>query len=64
MGLLTMLIEYLMEAGLIRKQSVELVAPILFGAITEAALAIAHSNNPIAAHRQAKGILERIIMSL
>ncbi|GKU80098.1 TetR/AcrR family transcriptional regulator [Paenibacillus sp. L3-i20] len=64
MKLSTMLLMELMASSYIKEQSVELLNDILFGAITEAAIGIAHSNDPSEARIQAKSILERMLKAM
>lgn len=63
-GVSTLLLQELMEAGLIRKQPLDLLTGILFGVITEAAIGIAESPDPAEARQQAELILIRILKSL
>ncbi|MFD0589340.1 TetR/AcrR family transcriptional regulator [Paenibacillus sp. GCM10027627] len=64
MGLSVMLIKELMDNGHIKQQNVDLLAFILFGAITEAAIGIAHSSDKLEAREQANDILKRIVLAL
>jgi AcrR family transcriptional regulator len=64
LGLSTLLLKELMEAKYIQKQSVELLAAIIFGAITEAAIGIAHASDRMEAHHQARDLLVRMIKAL
>ncbi|WP_238404424.1 TetR/AcrR family transcriptional regulator [Paenibacillus paridis] len=63
-GLSTVLIKELMESKYIKDQPIDLLAYIIFGAITEAAIGIAHSDDPHAARKQAKDILEKLVKAL
>ncbi|WP_141506260.1 TetR/AcrR family transcriptional regulator [Paenibacillus luteus] len=64
LGLSTVLLNELMESKYMKKQPIELLAHIIFGAITEAAIGIAHSEDPYAARKQAKDVLEKLIKAL
>ena len=64
MGLSTMLLQELMAAGLIRQQAVAMPACVLFGAVTEAAIGIAESDDPVEARKQASAVLVRFIQAL
>lgn len=63
MSLSAMLLEELMESGNIQKQPVNMLANILFGAITEAAIGIADADDPVEARKQAKLILVQLLKS-
>ncbi len=64
MSLTTMLLQDLMDAGRMKKQPIEILVYILFGAITEAALGIADSDEQEDTREQAKQIIERMLQSL
>jgi len=61
MGLATVLINELMESSYIKKQSIDLLAYMIFGAITEEAIGIAHSDDQNEARIQAKNVLVKIV---
>ncbi|MFC4305409.1 TetR/AcrR family transcriptional regulator [Cohnella boryungensis] len=62
-GLSTLLLQELVNSGDIRNKSIPMLAYILFGAITEAAIGIAESDDPAEARKQAKQILELLLKS-
>src|SRR5690606_10100577 len=64
MSLATMLLQALMDAGQKKKQPIDILVYILFGAITEAALGIADADDQDVARGQAKQIIERMLRSL
>lgn len=64
LGLSTVLIKELMESKYIKNQPIDLLAYIIFGAITEAAIGIAHSDDPHTARKQAKDVLEKLVKAL
>ncbi|WP_197934684.1 TetR/AcrR family transcriptional regulator [Paenibacillus sp. GSMTC-2017] len=61
MGLATALIKELMDANYIKKQPIDMLAYMIFGAITEAAIGIAFSDEPNEARKHAKDVLERMV---
>lgn len=63
-GLSTLLLEQLMEAGLIKRQPLDMPAYMLFGAVTEAGIGIAESDDPARAREQAKQVIRSILQAL
>lgn len=63
MSVSALLLQELMESGHITKQPPDLLADILFGAVTEAAIGIAEADDPTAARTQVGSILERMLRS-
>lgn len=63
MGLSIMLLQELMQSGKIKNQPVNMLAYILFGAITEAAIGITEAAEPVEARKQARFILEQMLHS-
>jgi len=64
MGLVRGGVEELIDAGVIASQPVDLLAHILFGALTEAAFRVAAADEPAAARDEAAALLERMVGSL
>jgi len=63
-GRLRQTLERAMDAGLMRRHSVDLLGPILLGSLTEAAMAIARDDNPPAARKRASQILKELLSGL
>lgn len=64
LGLSSLLLSELMDAGHIERQPVELLAAMVFGAVTEAGFAIAAADDPHAARSQARVTLARMVRGL
>lgn len=64
MSLSAMLLQEIMDAGQMKKQPIDILVYLLFGAITEAALGIADSDDQEATRSQAKQIIQRMLRSL
>jgi AcrR family transcriptional regulator len=63
-GLSAILLQELMDANYIEQQSLQLLTSIIFGAITEAAIGIAHAEEPYRARDEARQVLEKMVRSL
>ncbi|MHA7964271.1 TetR/AcrR family transcriptional regulator [Paenibacillus sp. CAU 1782] len=63
MSVSALLLQELMESGHISTQPSGLLADILFGAVTEAAIGIAEADDPVAARTQVGSILETMLRS-
>jgi AcrR family transcriptional regulator len=63
-GKLRQSLERAMNAGVMRRHSVDLLGPILLGSLTEAAMAIARDDNPPAARKRASEILKELLSGL
>jgi AcrR family transcriptional regulator len=64
MGLVRAGVEELIDTGVIAPQPVDLLAHVLFGALTEAAFRVAAATDPAAARDEAAALLERMVGSL
>jgi AcrR family transcriptional regulator len=60
-GLLKRALVGAMQVSLIRKQNVDLLAHILFGALTEAAMVVVRSNDPVKARAEAERALASML---
>ncbi len=63
-GLLREYLELVIEAGLLEDQPVDPLAHLLVGAINEAAMLIAHADDPAVARKQAGRALDRLLLGL
>jgi hypothetical protein len=61
LGLLKQALSGAMSAGLLRKLDVDATAHLLLGALTEAAMIIAHAPEPTAAHKAVEKPLAAMI---
>jgi AcrR family transcriptional regulator len=63
-GLLREYLELVIESGLVPDQPVDPLAHLLVGAINEAAMLIAHADDPAVAREQAGRALDRLLLGL
>lgn len=63
-GLLRESLEMVVEAGLLPDQPVDPLANLLVGAINEAAMLIAHADDPASARQEAGQALDRLLLGL
>ncbi|HYZ92858.1 MAG TPA: TetR/AcrR family transcriptional regulator [Actinomycetota bacterium] len=63
-GLIKLGLQMLMDAGIIARQPIELVAPMLFSVMTEAAMVIVHADDRKTARREVGETVHRLIEGL
>jgi AcrR family transcriptional regulator len=64
LGLLTMGLRLVMDAGIVDEQPVDLLAPLVLGALNEAAMHIAHADDQRAAREEAGRTVHRLLEGL
>ena len=64
LGLIVAALQHGMDSGVLRRASVDVLAQVVFGAMAEAALLIAHADNPKSARRAAEESLLALLSGL